>query len=103
VFFTIPGSKHRRVTAEAARSHDVIHVQWAQTAALAASSKVDAPVVVTLHGSDVGLAERGGMWRRLLLRGLLLAPLGVVATAGRSERDHDQSSPHAACLTRKAV
>ncbi len=71
----------RRATAEASRRADIVHAQWAPTAALARSSALAAPMVVTLHGSDVALADRGGMWLRLLERGLGPGTAAVIAVS----------------------
>jgi glycosyltransferase involved in cell wall biosynthesis len=75
------GRALKRVAAEASRRSDVVHAHWAPTAALAASDAMVAPVVVTLHGSDVALAERGGLWRRLLERGLARPTVAVIAVS----------------------
>lgn len=66
----------RRLAADA----DVVHVQWAPTAAIAGSALAGRPVVVTLHGSDTTLARRGRVWRWLLARGLAVAD-AVVAVS----------------------
>jgi glycosyltransferase involved in cell wall biosynthesis len=50
----------------AARSADLVHAHWLQSAAPAFSS--GRPVVVTLHGSDVELARRAAAVARPLLR-----------------------------------
>jgi glycosyltransferase involved in cell wall biosynthesis len=71
----------KRETAVVAERNDVLHVQWAPTAALARSGSLAAPMVVTLHGSDVALAERGGMWRRLLERGLRPPTAAAIAVS----------------------
>lgn len=68
----------RKAAAQAAARSDVVHAQWAPTAALATSSALTAPMVVTLHGSDVKLAEKGGIWRMLLTRGLRRPPTEAV-------------------------
>lgn len=61
-----------------AREADVVHANWAPTAALAGPALADRPVVLTLHGSDATLARKGGVWRRLLEAGLGRATRVVV-------------------------
>lgn len=51
----------------ASRSADVVHAHWAPTGVLAALAAGHTPLVLTLHGTDVALARRGGLWRRLLV------------------------------------
>jgi glycosyltransferase involved in cell wall biosynthesis len=58
----------RRVGAEAGRSCDVLHVNWAQPAAFVADGRPQAPMVVTLHGTDVRAARGGGRMYRELVR-----------------------------------
>lgn len=65
----------------AARSADVVHAHWAPTGVLAALAAGRTPLVLTLHGTDVALARRGGVWRRLLIRAARRANV-VVAVAG---------------------
>ncbi|HEX9092458.1 MAG TPA: glycosyltransferase family 4 protein [Coriobacteriia bacterium] len=60
----------RSCVREHAADADVVHVNWAPTAALAGAALAGRPVVLTLHGSDTTLARRGGLWRRLLVSGL---------------------------------
>jgi glycosyltransferase involved in cell wall biosynthesis len=67
------------VRAHAGRA-DVVHVNWAPTAALAGRTLAGSAVVLTLHGSDATLARRGGVWRWLLVAGLRRA-LRVVVVA----------------------
>ena len=67
----------------AVRAHageaDVVHVNWAPTAALAGRALAGSRAVLTLHGSDATLARSGGgMWRRLLVAGLARATRVVV-------------------------
>jgi glycogen(starch) synthase len=66
----------------AVRAHssrfDVLHVNWAPTAALAGSALDSRPVVLTMHGSDATLARKGGIWKRLLVSGLARAARVVV-------------------------
>lgn len=50
----------RAATARAARSADVLHAHWAQNAFVAGAGRGPAPLVLTLHGSDVDLAQRPG-------------------------------------------
>jgi len=68
----------------AVRAHagqaDVVHVNWAPTAALAGRALAGSTVVLTLHGSDATLARRGGVWKWLLVAGLRRA-LRVVVVA----------------------
>ena len=71
----------QRAAARASRDCDIVHAQWAPTAAFAKSRALNAPVVVTLHGSDVALSERGGIWRRLLERGLRPPTAAVIAVS----------------------
>ena len=71
----------RRAAAEASKGADVVHAQWAPTAAIATSRRLVAPVVVTLHGSDVRLAARGGAWKRILRRGLRPPTVAVIAVS----------------------
>jgi glycosyltransferase involved in cell wall biosynthesis len=68
----------RKAAAEASQRSDVVHAQWAPTAALATSSGLAVPMVVTLHGSDVKLAEKGVVWRSMLERGLRSPPTAAV-------------------------
>jgi glycosyltransferase involved in cell wall biosynthesis len=58
----------KRAGAEAGRESDVVHVNWAQTAAFVADGRPKAPMVVTVHGTDVRSATRGGRWLRELVR-----------------------------------
>jgi glycosyltransferase involved in cell wall biosynthesis len=66
----------------AVRAHageaDVVHVNWAPTAALAGRALARSSVVLTLHGSDTTLGRRGGVWKRLLVAGLRRARRVVV-------------------------
>ena len=66
----------------AVRAHsseaDVIHVNWAPTAALAGRALAGRRAVLTLHGSDASLARGGGVWRQLLVSGLSRAKRVVV-------------------------
>jgi glycosyltransferase involved in cell wall biosynthesis len=71
----------QRAAARASRDSNIVHAQWAPTAAFAKSRALNAPVVVTLHGSDVALSERGGIWRRLLERGLRPPTAAVIAVS----------------------
>ena len=64
---------------------DLIHVHWGPTAALAAPWRLPKPYVLTLHGSDVTLARRGGVWLRMLKRALASAA-GVIVVAN-AQRD----------------
>lgn len=74
----------RRALRRLAPDHDLVHVHWAPTAALAAPWHGPAPYVITLHGSDVTLAHRGGIWLSLLRRALSRAAgANVVAEAQR--------------------
>jgi glycosyltransferase involved in cell wall biosynthesis len=60
----------RRALHSAASGHDLVHVHWGPTAALAAPWRLPTPYVLTLHGSDVTLARRGGFWLALQRRAL---------------------------------
>jgi glycosyltransferase involved in cell wall biosynthesis len=71
------------VRAHAGRA-DVVHVNWAPTAALAGASLACSPVVLTLHGSDTTLARRGGVWKRLLVAGLRRATRVVVVASDQA-------------------
>jgi glycosyltransferase involved in cell wall biosynthesis len=71
----------RRAAVCASRGADVVHAQWAPTAAIATSRALAAPMVVTLHGSDVRLAVRGGLWKRILQRGLEPPTVAVIAVS----------------------
>ncbi|MDO8962891.1 MAG: glycosyltransferase [Coriobacteriia bacterium] len=79
-----------RAVAREAAGADVIHAQWAPTAAISARSLRAAPSVVTLHGSDVSLARGGGVWRALLDRGLAAADR--VVTVARDQADFLRAS-----------
>jgi glycosyltransferase involved in cell wall biosynthesis len=68
----------RKAAAAASQRSDIVHAQWAPTAALATSPGLVVPMVVTLHGSDVKLAEKGGIWKSLLERGLRRPPTQAV-------------------------
>lgn len=68
----------RRAVAAHAGEADVVHVNWAPTAALAGPALDGRPVVLTLHGSDATLARKGGMWRSLLVAGLARATRVIV-------------------------
>lgn len=73
----------RRGVAQYARDADVIHAHWAPTAALSRAGDNGVPLVVSLHGSDLTLAERGGAWREMLVRGL--AKASAVNVMARSQ------------------
>lgn len=79
----------RRATIDASARVDVVHAQWGQVAALATSPAVSAPMVVTLHGSDVAMAARGGIWRRLLLRGLAASVEAIAVSEELARRLHE--------------
>lgn len=70
---------------EHAPSADVVHVHWAPTAVLAGVARCGAPVVLSLHGSDVTLADRGVMLRSLLRRGLAAADAAIVVAQVQRE------------------
>lgn len=74
----------RRAVRSRAADSDVVHVNWAPTAALAGRALSDRRVIVTLHGSDTTLARRGGLWRRLLENGLAVATR-VIAVSREQE------------------
>jgi glycosyltransferase involved in cell wall biosynthesis len=67
-----------------AKAADVIHVNWAPTAALAGGALAGSPVVLTLHGSDTTLGRKGGVWKRLLLAGLRRATRVAVVASEQS-------------------
>lgn len=70
----------RRLAADA----DVVHAHWAPTAVLAGAGAAGLPVALSLHGSDVTLAGKAGVWRSLLARGLATADVvNVVAEEQR--------------------
>ncbi|MDA3936205.1 MAG: glycosyltransferase [Actinomycetota bacterium] len=56
----------RRATKQLAHEVDIVHAHWAPTAALAAPWRSGVPVVLHARGSDIALATKGGIWRRLL-------------------------------------
>lgn len=68
----------RRGLRRESRDADVVHVHWAPTAVLSGAGSCGLPVVLSLHGSDVTLARRGGVWRRLLTDGLKTADAAQV-------------------------
>jgi len=70
---------------EYAPSADVVHVHWAPTAVLAGVAQCGAPVVLSLHGSDVTLADRGVLLRSLLRRGLAAADAAIVVAQAQRE------------------
>lgn len=51
-----------RAARRAGRRSAVVHAHWAPVGAIAALATRRAPVVLTLHGTDVALAGRGGIW-----------------------------------------
>ncbi|MCX8007486.1 MAG: lysylphosphatidylglycerol synthase domain-containing protein [Coriobacteriia bacterium] len=56
-----------RAARRAAQDSQVVHAHFAPVGAIAAAaSRRRAPLVVTLHGTDVALARRGGIWRAAL-------------------------------------
>lgn len=74
----------RRSVRRLAPASDIIHVHWGPTAALAAPWRSGKPYVLTLHGSDVTLARRGGLWLGALRRALRdAAGVDVVADEQR--------------------
>lgn len=75
----------RRGVAQYARDADVIHAHWAPTSALSRAGDTGVPLVVSLHGSDLTLARRGGPWRSLLLSGL--AHAGAVNVMARAQHE----------------
>lgn len=79
------GSALRRGVAQYARDADIIHAHWAPTAALSRAGDTGVPTVVSLHGSDLTLAGRGGPWLSLLRRGL--AGAQAVNVMARSQRE----------------
>ena len=74
----------RRSVRRLAPTSDIVHVHWGPTAALAAPWRSGQPYVLTLHGSDVTLARRGGLWLGMLRRALRdAAGVDVVAEEQR--------------------
>ena len=55
-----------RAARRAGRRSTVLHAHWAPVGAIAVRATHRAPVVLTLHGTDVALARRGGVWLRTL-------------------------------------
>jgi glycosyltransferase involved in cell wall biosynthesis len=78
----------RRALARALQEYgaeaDVVHVHWAPTALLAKASVAEAPVVLTLHGSDATLAMKGGVFRRMLADALSRAA-GAIVVSGEQQ------------------
>jgi glycosyltransferase involved in cell wall biosynthesis len=69
----------RQAGIEAQATSDVVHVNWAPVAAVLPPSPV--PLVLTLHGSDVRLAEQGRFWRSALRRALARATRVIAVSA----------------------
>jgi glycosyltransferase involved in cell wall biosynthesis len=93
----------RRAAMRASRDADVVHAQWAPTAAIIDSHKLGAPMVVTLHGSDVALAARGGFWRRILRRGLEPPTVAVIAVSHEMAQQLSTIVPTTALLTLSVI
>lgn len=90
----------KRAGREAARSCDLLHVNWAQTAAMVASPRLGVPVVVTAHGTDVRLAHDGGRMLRELRRGVAFPPVTeVVAVSDELAAELRQLAPHVRDVT----
>ncbi len=71
----------RRAVRELAHDADVVHVNWAPTAALAGRALAGMRVALTLHGSDTTLARSGRVWRGLLRRGVARATRVIAVSA----------------------
>lgn len=75
----------RRTTRRLSGDADIVHIHWGPTAVLAAPWRLNAPYVLTLHGTDVTLARRGGLWKRLL-RSAVTRAAGVSVVADEQRR-----------------
>ncbi len=91
----------KRAGRQAAASCDVVHVNWAQTAAMVAEPRMRVPMVVTAHGTDVRLArERGGRMLRELRRGVASPPVAeVIAVSAELAADLRALAPHVRGVT----
>jgi len=58
----------RRALAVETREADIVHAHWGPTALLSGVGRSHLPVVVSLHGSEVTLADRSRPWAALLSR-----------------------------------
>lgn len=70
-----------RAARQASKHVDVLHAHWAPVALIAALAQSRAPIVVTLHGTDVELAERSAFWRAVTLAALWRAN-AVICVSG---------------------
>ena len=93
----------RRAAERASADADVVHAQWAPTAAIIDTDRLAAPLVVTLHGSDVALAARGGMWQRILRRGLEPPTVAVIAVSHEMVQQLCQIVPTSALLSLSVI
>ena len=93
----------RRAAVRASRSADVLHAQWAPTAAIVTSRALASPMVVTLHGSDVRLAARGGLWKRILRRGLEPPTVAVIAVSHEMVQQLRTTLPASALLSLSTI
>lgn len=75
----------RRAVRREARDVDVVHSQWAQTAAIAGPAVGKRPHVVTLHGSDVALIANPVI-RMALQRGVRHADALIAVSADLAAR-----------------
>jgi glycosyltransferase involved in cell wall biosynthesis len=84
----------KRAGRQAAASCDLVHVNWAQTAAMVAEPRMAVPMVVTVHGTDVRLAKEGGRMLRELRRGLAFPPVAeVIAVSEELAADLRELAP----------
>lgn len=84
----------RRAARKAGRTADVLHVNWAQTAAMVVAARPSAPIVVTLHGSDVRLARDGGRMLAWLRRGTAKPAVAqVIAVSDELAREAAELAP----------
>ena len=93
----------RKAAVRASEDADVVHAQWAPTAAIIDSDKLAAPMVVTLHGSDVALAARGGLWQRVLRRGLQPPTVAVIAVSHEMAQQLSNIVPTPALLSLSVI
>lgn len=84
----------RRAARKAGREADVLHVNWAQTAAIVAEARPRAPLVVTLHGSDVRLAREDRHMLTWLRRGTAAPAVAeVIAVSDELAAEAAQLAP----------
>ncbi len=70
----------------AARHADVVHAHWAPTGFIAALAAGGTPLVVTIHGTDVALAERSRLWRSVALAALRRARAAICVSTALAAR-----------------